>query len=123
MYATTTAASVRQATYQAIQHLLKNSATGLLQPMMEVQVTVQPQHVGAVNRDLTGTRRGSITEMTTVDQHVQIDCIVALSELIGYASVLRGMTQGSGEFLMTLKGYEKVSTDQQMKIVQSIRGY
>ena len=91
--------------------------------MMDVQVTVLPQHVGNVNRDLSGTRRGSITEMTTTDGFVKIDAVVALSELVGYASTLRGMTQGSGEFVMQLRGYEPLSSDLQSKIIQSVRGY
>jgi elongation factor G len=61
--------------------------------------------------------------MITVDQSVKIECVVALSELVGYASALRGMTHGSGEFTMSLKGYEPVPGDQQLKIIQSIRGY
>jgi elongation factor G len=123
IFPNTTFASIRQAAYQAVQYLLKNTSGCLLQPVMDVTITLPPQYVGAVSRDLTGTRRGSISEMINVDQQVKIECVVALSQLVGYASALRGMTHGSGEFTMVLRGYEPVPGDQQLQIVQSIRGY
>jgi translation elongation factor EF-G len=60
---------------------------------------------------------------TETETLIQIKSIVALRELIGYASILRGMTAGSGDFTMSFRYYLPVSASMQEKIVESIRGY
>ncbi|KAI8899166.1 P-loop containing nucleoside triphosphate hydrolase protein [Globomyces pollinis-pini] len=118
-----TIAGLRTAAHLCVQTLLKQSETQLLQPMMDMKIYVPPQYVGNVSRDLSGTRRGIVNGIEIIDDRTCIDCTVPLSQLVGYASVLRSMTQGNGEWTMELNGYQAVNQDQEAGVMKSIRGY
>lgn len=79
----------------------------ILEPMMAVEVTVPEEYIG----DVFGTinsRRGSIKEMTDRPGLKVIDAEIPLSEMFGYATVLRSATQGRGNYVMQLDCYTEV---------------
>ncbi|MFH7594230.1 elongation factor G [Streptomyces racemochromogenes] len=81
----------------ALREALRASALELLEPVAEVTVTVPDESVGAVLGDLAA-RRGRVTGSATRAGTAAVTATVPLAELFGYASRLRGRTQGRGTF-------------------------
>ncbi|WP_424215271.1 elongation factor G [Streptomyces sp. BI20] len=76
---------------------LRACAMTLLEPIAEVTVTVPEEFLGAVLGDL-GARRGRVLGTTTRAGHSVVTASVPVAELFGYATRLRGRTQGRGGF-------------------------
>ena len=76
----------------------------LLEPIMNVVVTVPEEHMGDVMGDLN-SRRGQITGTESKSGAAQINALVPLSTMFGYATVLRSYTQGRGIFAMEPSHY------------------
>ena len=76
----------------------------LLEPIMKVTVTVPDEYLGDVMGDLN-SRRGQITGMDSKSGAAQINSQVPLSEMFGYATILRSNTQGRGNFTMEPSHY------------------
>ena len=76
----------------------------ILEPIMKVCVVVPEEYMGDVMGDITG-RRGSILGMEPRNGATQIDAQVPLSEMFGYATDLRGRTQGRGTYSMEPSHY------------------
>jgi len=76
----------------------------LLEPIMKVVVTVPEEYMGDVMGDLN-SRRGQITGMETKSGAAQINSVVPLSTMFGYATVLRSYTQGRGIYSMEPSHY------------------
>ena len=79
----------------------------LLEPIMDVEVVTPEEFRGAIQGDLNG-RRGQIkgVEMRGISQVVQAE--VPLSEMFGYVSSVRSMTQGRASFTMQFAHYAQV---------------
>lgn len=82
----------------------------LLEPVMKVEVTVPDINMGDVIGDLQGRRRGILEGMSADPSGglQVIDSLVPLSEMFGYATELRSMTQGRGTFSMEFAKYMEV---------------
>ncbi|WP_326593294.1 elongation factor G [Streptomyces sp. NBC_01294] len=81
----------------ALREALRQCAVELLEPVVEVTVTVPEDGVGGVLGDLAA-RRGRVSGSTSEGGTAVITAVVPLAELFGYASRLRGRTQGRGTF-------------------------
>lgn len=81
----------------ALREALRASTVELLEPVVEVTVTVPEDGVGGVLGDLAA-RRGRVSGSTAGSGTAVITAAVPLAELFGYASRLRGRTQGRGTF-------------------------
>ncbi|MFF5789307.1 elongation factor G [Streptomyces sp. NPDC012693] len=88
----------------ALREALRASAVTLLEPVADVTVTVPAESVGTVLGDLAA-RRGRVTDQTTRSGTAVVEATVPLAELFGYASRLRGRTQGRGTFTTRPAGY------------------
>ncbi|MFH8627370.1 elongation factor G [Streptomyces vietnamensis] len=88
----------------ALREALRASVMTLLEPVAEVTVTVPAESVGSVLGDLAA-RRGRVTDQTTRSTTAVVEATVPLAELFGYASRLRGRTQGRGTFTTRPAGY------------------
>ncbi|MFH9013094.1 elongation factor G [Streptomyces sp. NPDC017943] len=88
-----------------LRQALRSCAMVLLEPVVEVTVTVPVDAVGAVLGDLAA-RRGRVTGSATRAGTVAVvTATVPLAELFGYAGRLRGRTQGRGTFTARPTGY------------------
>lgn len=93
----------------------------LLEPIMSVEVVVPEEYTGDVIGNLS-SRRGSIEGMEVRTEGLQsIKAKVPLSEMFGYATRLRSMTQGRGTFTMEFEYYARVSEDVAEAIVKGRR--
>lgn len=90
-----------------LRQALRACVVRLLEPVAEVTVTVPDDSVGAVLGDLAA-RRGRVSASTTRGGTTVVTATVPLSELFGYASRLRGRTQGRGTFTTRPAGYAEV---------------
>ena len=88
----------------------------LLEPIMKVNIIVPEEYMGDVMGDLNG-RRGQITGMETHSGATVIDAFVPLSEMFGYATNLRGRSQGRGQFSMEPSHYTEVPKSIAEKII------
>ena len=79
----------------------------LLEPIMSVSVVVPDDYLGDVIGDLTA-RRGSITGMEMLGSVQQVNALVPLSNMFGYATDLRSKTQGRGQYVMQPNTYAEV---------------
>jgi elongation factor G len=91
----------------AFKEALKRSKPKLLEPMMAVEVTTPEDYLGDVMGNLN-SRRGRIESMGQVGNAQVIKALVPLSEMFGYATDLRSMTQGRADFTMQFDRYEEV---------------
>ena len=88
----------------------------LLEPIMNVVVTVPEDYLGDVMGDIS-SRRGQITGMDSKDGASQIYASVPLSEMFGYATNLRSHTQGRGNFTMEPSHYVELPKSLQEKLI------
>ena len=87
-----------------LREALRACATVLLEPVVEVTVTVPEDAVGGVLGDLAA-RRGRVTGSATRAGAAVVTATVPLAELFGYATRLRSRTQGRGTFTTRPTGY------------------
>ncbi len=88
----------------------------LLEPIMELEVTVPDDAVGAVNGDLN-SRRGRLQGMEPLGGMTTIKAEVPMSELLTYAQSLTSMTGGRGDYAMHFLRYEEVPAHVAQKII------
>lgn len=95
----------------------------LLEPVMKVEVTVPDTNMGDVIGDLQGRRRGILEGMNPdpAGGLQIINCLVPLSEMFGYATELRSMTQGRGTFSMEFAKYMEVPKNIAEGIMQAFK--
>ena len=79
----------------------------LLEPMMDVEVAVPDQYMGAANVSIN-QRRGRVEGMEDRAGVKLIKATVPLGEMFGYSNAIRTVTQGRGTFSMIFKQYEAV---------------
>ncbi len=87
----------------------------LLEPMMHVEVVTPENYMGDVMGNLN-SRRGQIDAMGDRGEAKTIDSKVPLSEMFGYATDLRSMTQGRASYTMEFSHYAKVPNNVSEKI-------
>jgi elongation factor G len=90
-----------------LREALRRCDMAVLEPIVEVTVTVPEEYLGAVLGDLSA-RRGRIGGSTTRAGTVVVTATVPLAELFGYATRLRSRTQGRGTFTTRPAGYARV---------------
>ncbi len=91
----------------AIKEAVMKAGGVILEPMMKVEVVVPDEFTGTVVGDLN-SRRGLINSLEQRGNAQAITAFVPLSEMFGYATDLRGMTQGRGNFVMEFDHYAEL---------------
>ncbi|GCB44415.1 elongation factor G [Streptomyces sp. NL15-2K] len=97
-------AAFRTAGRFALREALRACGMAVLEPVVEVTVTVPEDAVGAVLGDLAA-RRGRVSSSTARAGSAVVTAAVPLAELFGYATRLRSRTQGRGTFTTRPAGY------------------
>jgi elongation factor G len=92
----------------------------LLEPIMELEVTVPDDAVGAVNGDLN-SRRGRLQGMEPIGGMTSIKAEVPMAELLTYSQSLTSMTGGRGDYSMHFLRYEEVPTHVAQKIIDETK--
>ena len=93
----------------------------LLEPVMEVEVVTPEEYMGDVIGDLN-SRRGKIEGMTPRKDAQVIRAAVPLSEMFGYSTTLRSMTQGRAIYSMELSHYDETPKSVAEQIIEKVKG-
>lgn len=88
----------------------------LMEPIMKVDVTVPDQYLGDVMGNLS-SRRGSVSGIELVNGIQNIRAEVPLSEMFGYSTDLRSLTQGRGNFTMQFSHYSELPRNLAEKVI------
>ena len=107
----------RIAASMAFKEGCKEAGPILLEPIMKVEVTTPEDYLGDCMGSITG-RRGEIAGMEPNNGIYQIDARVPLSEMFGYATNLRSITQGRANFTMFFSHYKEVPKSITEKILE-----
>lgn len=99
--------SFRVAGSMAFQAAARKANPVLLEPIMSVEVITPEEYLGDVMGDLN-SRRGKIEGFTARKDAQVIKAFVPLSEMFGYATILRSMTQGRALYTMQFDHYAEV---------------
>ncbi|MDA1060288.1 MAG: elongation factor G [bacterium] len=89
------------------QNAVKQAGPVLLEPIMKVEVVVPEDYFGDVMGDIN-SRRGQILESGDRSLVKFIDAEIPLAQMFGYATDLRSMTQGRGNYTMEFGHYNKI---------------
>ena len=93
----------------------------LLEPMMKVSVIAPDEYLGNVIGDLN-SRRGQIQGQESRTGATQIDALVPLANMFGYATDLRSSTQGRGQYSMEPHSYVEIPKSIAEKVIAERTG-
>jgi elongation factor G len=105
----------------AFKEACRRAGVLLLEPVMKVEVVVPEEYMGEVIGDLNA-RRGRIQSLESRPGVQAIQSAVPLSEVFGYATELRSMTQGRGNYTMHFSHYEEVPKAIAEEVVARVSG-
>jgi len=106
---------------QAFQEAAKRSKPVLLEPIMKVEVVVPEKFMGDITGNLSG-KRGQIESMEDRGELKVVRAKVPLSEMFGYVTSLRSMTEGRGSSTMEFDHYAIVPTSVAQGIIEARMG-
>ncbi len=92
----------------------------LLEPIMQVVITIPEQYMGDVLGDLN-TRRARVQGMEQAHGRSVVTAQVPLAEMLHYATTLRSITQGRGVYTMEFSHYEEVPAHIAQQIIQAAK--
>ena len=101
----------------AFKEAMRKADPVLLEPIMKVCVIVPDEYLGTVIGDLT-SRRGQIQGQEARPGAQQVDALVPLANMFGYATDLRSNTQGRGQYTMEPHSYAEIPKSIRDKIVE-----
>ena len=105
----------------AFKDAVAKCSPALLEPMMKVDVEIPEDFLGPVIGDIS-SRRGMVEGQTIDDGTGKVTAKVPLSEMFGYATELRSMTQGRGIFSMEFSNYEEAPRNVAEAIIAKNQG-
>jgi elongation factor G len=101
---------------QAFQEAALKAKPVILEPIMRVEVVVPEQFMGDITGNLSG-KRGAIEGMEERGMNKVVNAKVPLSEMFGYTTTLRSMTEGRGSMTMEFDHYEVVPSNVAQEII------
>ena len=96
---------------------IKKAKPALLEPIVNIEVTIPAENVGDIAGDLSSKRGRVVGQDMLPGNFIVIKAQVPLSEVSQYSSQLKSVTGGRGSFSMTLSHYEPVPPNVQQQIV------
>lgn len=111
----------RTAGKYALRDAIQKARPGLLEPIVNMEITVPEKYVGDITGDLNG-RRGRINGVDTLPGAMSlIRAVAPLAEVMTYNNQLRSVTSGQGSFVMEFSHYDVVPPQVQAKIVAAYK--
>ncbi len=105
----------------AFKDAAKKAAPILLEPIMKVEVVAPEEYMGSINGDIN-SRRGRIDHIDSRPGTQVITSFVPLSEMFGYSTDLRSMTQGRATYTMHFHRYEEAPRSVREEIIAKVQG-
>ncbi|MGD8718641.1 MAG: elongation factor G [Candidatus Zixiibacteriota bacterium] len=92
----------------------------ILEPIVEITVTVPADFMGAVTGDLSG-KRGRVMGMEPAGIFQEVKALVPQAEIFRFASDLRSMTGGKGSFVVKFSHYEEAPSDVAQRVIEAAK--
>jgi len=105
----------------AFKEAARRANPAILEPIMAVEVVTPEEYMGDVIGDLN-SRRGKIEGMNPRKDAQVIKAAVPLSEMFGYSTTLRSMTQGRAIYTMELSHYDETPKSVSDQIIEKLKG-
>jgi elongation factor G len=105
----------------AFKEACRRASPVLLEPIMDVEVVTPSEYMGDVMGDLS-SRRGKIGGMLQRGEAQVIGASVPLSEMFGYSTTLRSITQGRAVYSMQFSRYEEMPKSKAEEIIAKVNG-
>jgi elongation factor G len=105
----------------AFQDACKRARPVLMEPIMAVEVVTPEEYMGEIIGDIT-SRRGRVQSMEARGNAQVIACKVPLSEMFGYATDLRSLSQGRANYTMQFAAYEQAPKSVSEEVVAKAAG-
>jgi len=102
---------------KAFKDAMEKARPVLLEPIMNVTITVPKEYMGNITGDLN-SRRGRISGVEQESGYQVIRAQVPMAEMLRYSTELRSLTGGSGQFRMEFDHHEEVPANIAQKIMQ-----
>ncbi len=104
----------------AFKKAMEQAKPTLLEPIMNVEITIPDEFAGSIMGDLN-SRRGRIQGMDNKAGKTVVKAEVPMAEMLTYGADLTSMTQGRGSFSMEIAHYDIVPAQQQEKIIAAVK--
>jgi elongation factor G len=104
-----------------VQDGARKASPTILEPIMDIEVVVPEEYMGDVIGDLN-SRRGKVAGMVHRPDAIVVAAQVPLSEMFGYATTLRSLSQGRAVYSMQFSHYAPIPDTLQENLVQRMRG-
>jgi elongation factor G len=101
---------------ESFKEAFRNAGPVLLEPIMDVSITIPEAMMGDIMGDLN-TRRGHVQGIDTIGRRSIVKAQVPFAEMMRYGNDLRSMTGGRGIYTMKFSHYERVPAHLQAEIV------
>ncbi|MCK9330747.1 MAG: elongation factor G, partial [Candidatus Cloacimonetes bacterium] len=108
------------ATIMAFKENYRKAKPRILEPIMKLGVEMPSEFRGTVMGSIN-QRRGLVLDTVVDGNFTQIDATIPLSEVFGYATILRSLTQGKAEFTLEFSNYEPVPKSIEEKIIEDVQ--
>lgn len=118
----TSESMISAAVTQCVQKLLNESTTNILEPIMYLEIVSPEDYSSSIMADLT-RRRAEIQNVTVRGKNKVILCDVPLADLLGYSTTLRTISSGTATFTMEFVEYRKMSSVDELKAIENVRGF
>jgi elongation factor G len=105
----------------AFKDAAKKADPVLLEPIMKVEVVAPEEYMGSITGDIN-SRRGRIESMASRPGTQVITALVPLSEMFGYSTEMRSMTQGRATYTMHFHRYEEAPRSVREEIIAKVQG-
>jgi len=105
----------------AIKEACRKAGPVLMEPIMNVEIVTPEEYLGDVMGDIN-SRRGKVNTMGQRRDAQVIDATVPLSQMFGYATDLRSITQGRAVFHMEFSHHHQVPSSIQAELIERIHG-
>ena len=113
------ATSFKICTANAFREALMGAGPKLMEPVMAVEVIVPEDFLSNVITDLN-SRRARVNNVGMRGHLQQVETVAPLSEMFGYSTNLRSITQGRATYTMSFSEYEPVSKEVQEKVIHGV---
>jgi elongation factor G len=110
-----------QAGRKAFLDAISKASPIIMEPVVDVTVTVPPECVGGVTGDLSAMRGMVSGTLVRPDNRMEISGQVPLKEIQGYHSRLKSLTGGDGSFTMDFSHYAQVPAPVQQELIAAFR--
>ncbi len=112
--------AISSAVSAACEGAIRNAGPVILEPIMELELTLPEEFIGEVIADLN-QRRARVSALDNVIEGIsRIRAFIPLAESFGYSTALRSLTRGKGRFMMEFSAYQQLPGELQRKLFEPL---